>query len=223
MPIETTEQESLVLNIVQDYLNQIKYFNMNKIIPFINSKLKLYSVDMNYRAIEDVLRALVKKKLIDEGTKFTKNDVLKNKKRKQIYEFVRKNPGVYFNTIVKDLKLNKPVIVWHINMLLRFDFIKREEFEHHEIYFDSSLSGKDRKFRYFASKEESKKIMDFLKVNDYGITKTHLVKSLGMHHNTVTKYLKSLEDFNMIIKKKVDKRILYFLNIELIEALNISV
>lgn len=222
MSIEITEHESLVLTIVQDYLNQIRFFNMSKIIPFINSRLKLYSVDLNFRAIEEILQSLVKKKLIDEGTKFTKSDVLQNKKRKLIYDYIIKNPGVYFNTIVKDLKLNKPVIVWHINMLLRFDFIKKEEFENHEIYFESSLTGKDRKFRYFATKEESKKIMDYLKENDYGITKTHLTANLGMHHNTITKYLKSLENYNMVVKKKIDKRTLYFLNDDLIEALNIN-
>lgn len=222
MQIETTEHEKLVLTIVQDYLNQTRYFNMNKIIPFINSKLKMNSVDLNYRAIEEILRSLVKKRLIDEGTKFTKKDVLKNKTRAQIYNFVLSNPGVYFNTIVKKLNINKSVIVWHINMLVRFEFITREEFENHEIYFDSSLNAKNRKFRYFTSKEESRKIMKYLRENDYGITKTHLTMNLGMHHNTITKYLKNLEDYNMVIKKKVAKRTLYFLNEDFIEALNIS-
>ena len=97
-----SEHENLILILVQDYLNQNKYFNMRKVISFINAKLKTYSVDLNYRAIEEILISLTKKKLIDEGTKFTKLDVLNNKKRKQIYEFILKNPGVYFNTIIED-------------------------------------------------------------------------------------------------------------------------
>ncbi len=222
MPVETTEHENLILTIVQDYLNQTKYLNMKKVIPFINAKLKTYLVDLNYRAIEEILRSLTKKKLIDEGTKFTRLDVLNNKKRKQIYDFILKNPGVYFNTIVRVLKINKPVIVWHINMLARFDFIKREEFENHEIFFDSRLSAMNRKFRYFTSKEESKKILKYLKENDYGITKTHLSMNLGMHHNTITKYLNKFEEFNIILKKKVDKRMLYFLNEDLAKALNLN-
>ena len=67
----------------------------------------LNSVDLNNRAIEAILRSLVRKKLIDEGSKFTKLDVLKNKTRIRIYNFILKNPGVYFNTIVKELKINK--------------------------------------------------------------------------------------------------------------------
>lgn len=222
MPVEITEYENLILTLVQDYLNQNKYFNMRKVISFINAKLRTYSVDLNYRAIEEILRSLTKKKLIDEGTRFTRLDVLNNQKRKQIYNFILKNPGVYFNTIVRSLKLNKPVIVWHINMLSRFDFIKREEFENHEIFFDSRLSAMNRKFRYFTSKDESKKILEYLRENDYGITKTHLSMNLGMHHNTITKYLNKFEDFNIIIKKKIAKRTLYFLNEDLMEALDLK-
>jgi len=222
MPVEITEYENLILTLVQDYLNQNKYFNMRKVISFINAKLRTYSVDLNYRAIEEILRSLTKKKLIDEGTRFTRLDVLNNQKRKQIYNFILKNPGVYFNTIVRSLKLNKPVIVWHINMLARFDFIKREEFENHEIFFDSRLSAMNRKFRYFTSKDESKKILEYLRENDYGITKTHLSMNLGMHHNTITKYLNKFEDFNIIIKKKIAKRTLYFLNEDLMEALDLK-
>ena len=113
-----------------------------------------------------------------------------------------KNPGAYFNKIVRELNLNKPVVVWHINMLERFDFIKREDFEGHEIFFDSNLITINKKFRYFTSKEKTKKIIEYLKINDYGITKTHLSADLGMHHNTISKYLSMLEEFNVIIKKK---------------------
>ncbi len=140
MPVETTEYENLILTLVQDYLNQNKYFNMRKVVSFINAKLKTYSVDLNYRAIEEILISLTKKKLIDEGTKFTKLDVLNNKKRKQIYDFILKNPGVYFNTIVRALKINKPVIVWHINMLARFDFIKRRVSQKLRLKEDSEIS-----------------------------------------------------------------------------------
>ena len=212
MPIETTKHEKLVLTIVQDYLNQTRYFNMNKIIPFINSKLKMNSVDLNYRAIEEILRSLVKKKLIDEGTKFTKMDVLKNKIRNQIYNFILKHPGVYFNTIVKELKIHKPVIVWHINMLVRFEFITREEFENHEIYFDSEINFEDIRTECYTTKEKSEIILNYLKENNIGITKTRLSLDLKMHINTVEKYLKSLEKFNIIFAEKISKKNLYFLN-----------
>ena len=64
---------------------------------------------------------------------------------------------------------------------------------------------------------------EYLRINDYGITKTHLSADLGMHHNTISKYLKTLEEFNVIIKRKTVKKTLYFLNEDLIETLNLNV
>ena len=129
-----------------------------------------------------------------------------------IYNFINQNPATYFFKIVKELKLSNHVVVWHLRMLLKFNFIKMEELENHNIYFDSNFNEEDRKFRYFMSKERSKKIVECIKKNHFGITKTQLSKDLGMHINTITKYLESLEHFNVIIEEKISKKRLFFFN-----------
>ena len=111
MLIELLEQEKLVLNVVQEYLNKNRYFNMNEIIPFIISRFRNASININISGIEDILRSLVKKNLIVEGSKLSINDVLKNQKRKNIYEYIQENPGIYFNRIVKELNMSNHVVV----------------------------------------------------------------------------------------------------------------
>ena len=212
MPIELLEQEKLVLDVVQEYLDKNRYFNMKEILPFINSRFKMASININTRGIEEVLRSLVKKKLIVEGSKLSSKNILIVKKRKMIYNFILNNPGTYFYKIVRELNLSNHVVVWHLNILLKFNFIKMEELENHNIYFDSNFNEEDRKFRYFMSKERSKKIVECIKKNYYGITKTQLSKDLGMHINTITKYLESLEHFNVIIEEKISKKRLFFFN-----------
>ncbi len=88
----------------------------------------------------------------------------------------------------------------------------QEKFENHDIYFDSRFDVKNSKFIYITSKEKSKKIIEYLKNYDFGISKSQLSKELKIHPNTISKYLKLFEQFNIIIKKKVSKRIIYFLN-----------
>lgn len=222
MPIDLIQHEKLILSIVQEYLNQNKFFNMKKVIYFIDSKLKMELIDLNYRAIEEILRSLVKKKLIVEGTKISRNEILSNETRKKIYDFIIKNPGVYFNRIVRELEINKPVVVWHVDILEKFAFIKREEFENHEIFFEMDFDENNNKFRFLTTREKSRKIIEYLKFHDYGITKTHLSTDLGMHHNTISKYLHILEDFNVVIKKKTYKKTLYFLNEEILESLHLN-
>ncbi|MFW9782471.1 MAG: hypothetical protein ACFFFB_09335 [Candidatus Heimdallarchaeota archaeon] len=223
MPIELIQHEKLILSFVQEYLNQNKFFNMKKVIYFIDSRLKEESIDLNYRSIEEILRSLVKKKLIVEGTKISRNDILSNETRKKIYAFIIKNPGVYFNRIVSELKLNKLVVVWHVDMLEKFAFIKREDFENHEIFFEMDFDENNNKFRFLTTREKSKKIIEYLKFHDYGISKTHLSTDLGMHHNTISKYLHMLENFNVIIKKKTYKKTLYFLNEDILESLHLNI
>ena len=212
MPIEILKHEEIVLNVVNEYLNKNRYFNMKEILPFIISRFKMASININIRGIEEILKSLVNKKLIVEGSKLSNKDILNNQKRKKIYDFIRKNPGVYFNRIIRELKISNHVVVWHLNMLLKFGFIKKDRFENHDIYFDSSFNVRNKGLNYITSKEKSKRIIKYLKEYDFGITKTQLSKNLGMHINTIIKYLKFLEYFKIVFKKKVFKRVVYFLN-----------
>jgi len=77
---------------------------------------------------------------------------------------------------------------------------------------------KNTYLQYFTSKEKSKLIIDYLKINDIGITKTRLAGDLKIHINTTTKYLTFLEQFQIILKEKFSGKILYFLNEEFIEV-----
>ncbi len=217
MPDEIHKQEIIVLNVVQEYLNKNRYFNMKEILPFIHARFKMASININLRGIEDVLRVLVNKNLIVEGSKFTKNDILKNLTRKKIYDFIVKNPGTYFNRIVKRLEMSNHVVIWHLSMLLKFKYIKTERIDNHEIYFHFNFNLKNIKFNYFTSKDKSRMIIDYLKNNDIGITKTKISTDLKIHINTTTKYLDFLEDFNVITRKRLSKKIIYFLNEEFME------
>ncbi len=212
MQFEQPEQEKLILGVVGEYLNKNRYFDMSEILPFIISRFRMASVDINIRRIEEILRSLVKKKHIVEGSKLISSDILINSKRKHIYDYILENPGIYFNRLLTELHISNHVVVWHLNVLLKFNFIKKEKFDNHDVYFDSNFEVKNSKFAYITSKDKSKKIINYLKNNDFGITKTQLSKSLKMHPNTISKYLKLFEQFNIVVKKKVSKRVIYFLS-----------
>lgn len=205
-------QEKLVFTVVQEYLNKNRYFDVNEIVPFIVSRFRLSSININIKGIEEILKALVKKKIIVEGSKLSIDKILNNEKRKIIYDFIVNNPGTYFYKIVTNLRISNHVVVWHLKMLLKFNLIKVEKVEKHDVYFDSNFNIKNSKFAYITSKEKGKKIIDYLRQNDSGFSKSQLSQELKMHPNTISKYLKMLEQFNVIVKKKVSKRVIYFLN-----------
>jgi predicted transcriptional regulator len=211
MSIQLLEQERVVLNIVINYLDTHRQFEIDNIIPFINSRLKSTLIDLNYNGIKLILESLVQKKFLVEGSKLTHEDILRNQKRKDIYEYILKNPGNNFSKIVKELNYSNHVVVWHLSILVKFDFIKKEMFDNHEVYYDSQISNRDAELIYYNSNEKSKAIINYLEENDIGVSKTRLSEDLHMHMNTISKHLSMLVNLRIITSKKIDKRELFFL------------
>ena len=212
MGLELVEDEKIVLNIVHDYLNKNRQFTFEEIIPYINSRIRLTSTNISNEGVRKILKSLTNKKLIVEGSKLIKDEILNNQKRKEIYDFIIKNPGTYFNKILHELNYSNHIVVWHLSMLLKFDFISKKHLENHEIYFDTTTEIEDISSTYFTAKEKSQKIITFMKKNNIGITKTNLSQELNMHMNTLAKYLTLLEKYDVIVKKKIDNKNLYFLS-----------
>ena len=211
MAVELVEKEKAILDIVHDYLNKNRQFTFEEIIPYIVSRIRLASLNINKEGVRIILKSLTNKKLLVEGSKLVRSEILNIQKRKNIYEYIVKNPGTYFNRIVLELNYSNHIVVWHLNMLLKFDFIHKEILENHEIYFDASKEFEEIISKYFTSKEKSREIIDFLKKDDVGVNKTNLSHELKMHMNTLAKYLNILEKYNVIVKKKIDNKNLYFL------------
>ncbi|MFX1257655.1 MAG: winged helix-turn-helix transcriptional regulator [Promethearchaeota archaeon] len=207
-----TKQERLVLSIIQEYLGKNRHFNLNSIVPFINSRCAKQSVNINNEGIRLILTSLVKKNYIAEGSKLTKNKLLRNSNRKEIYEFILENPGISFNRIVKELNLSPPVVVWHVNTLIQFGCIKKKKINSHEALFRIHLDSKKEKVLHFLSREKCKKIVDYLIEKKQGKSKSEISSELNLSRNTVKKYIEKLEEFDLIRKKKIANKNLYFLN-----------
>jgi len=210
--LRSYEEEEMVYTAVQNYLNENKILDKSNVISYINSYFAKASINISVKGITKHLESLVEKKRIVEGSKLIKANVLRNSSRKKIYEFINVYPGVYYNKIVKGLKLSNHVVYWHTSILLKFGFIKTTKIENHEIFFNSKLEKDEVKRHYFSTiKEKSKKILNYLKNYELGVTQLKLSSTLQIHPKTVKKYLLYLEEIGMVEKKKVSaKKTLYF-------------
>jgi len=209
-------EEQMVLDLVQEYIEEHQFFNANAIIPFISSRFAKSSINISDQGIKSILQSLVKKNLIMEGSRLTREKVLKNQNRKKIHDYIFYNPGAYFYEIVKKTKLNIPVVEWHINILLNFNFIIKRKIGNQEVYFEAGNEQELDETVHFIKKDKSKKIIKyFLYDNDDGITKTRISKELKMHYNTINKYFEKLERMCILHKKKLSNMTIFFLNKDL--------
>jgi len=185
---------------------------MNKIIPYLQNIFRYASININKIGIQQIIANLEKKKKIVDGSKLTKEDILLLPKRKKIYDYVIKNPGTFFVRIINELGLSNHVVVWHLSILEKFDFIRKIKIDNIDIYFESSLDFKKIKKYYIFSREKFKKIIQYLRINDTGNTKTKLSMKLKMHNKTITKCLNILLELNIISCRRKSSKILYFLS-----------
>ena len=186
----------------------------DKVIPFINSRFSKASVNINTNGIIEILESLVKKNHILEGSKLSKENVLKNENRKSIFNIIKQEPGTYLSRIAKVLNLKKPIAEWHLSALLKFNCVKKVKINGHEAYFEVKFEHEKPELLHFMQREKYRKVIEYLKENQKGITKTRLAKNLGMHPNTIKKHIARLEGLGIIYREKISKKELYFFKIE---------
>ncbi len=209
---DLSEEQRLVLNIIQEYLNKNRTFNKIEIIPFLNAKIAKKKKNISYNGICEILKSLVENNIIVEGSKLIKSNIFSNLNRKKIYEFITKNPGIHFNKLVKSLNISVFSVEWHLNILLKFNLIRKVKIENFDAYFDSKLPSKNDEILHIISREKCKKIIQYIKQNNEGYSKNYLSKELEIHSNTISKYIEKLEEFGLLLKKELSNMTLYFLN-----------
>ncbi len=215
------EIEEIIIDLIQEYLEMNKCFNKERIIPFLIGRISKMDTNLNTNGIKTVVESLEEKKVVIQGSKLIKQNVLNNSNRYMIYRFVNENPGTYLNQIITGLNLNIFIIKWHLDILIRFNFIREKLINNQKVYYDSKLNSKFEEFYYLISNRKCIKIIKYLKSNDQGNTIYEISKTLGMHFNTVKKYLNELDKNNLLLSKKFSNKTLYFLNGFLFDQLNI--
>ena len=209
------KEEQIVLELVQEYIEEHQFFSVDAIIPFISSRFANTSTNISIQGIRTILESLIKKNHIIDGSILTREGILLNKNRKKIYDFIIRNPGEYFYRIVKKTKLNNPVVEWHLNILLKFNFIKKGKIENQEVYFKAGNEQELDETVYLIRKDKSKKIITYFLHDNDGVTKTRIAKELNMHYKTINKYFEKLERMCILDKKKLSNMTIFFLNKEL--------
>lgn len=84
--------------------------------------------------------------------------------------------------------------------------------ENHEVFFDINLQTDNDEVLFIISKEKSKQIIDYLLEHSEGASKTQLSRELKIHSTTVSNYVELLDNKGIIIKNKLSRKTIYFLN-----------
>lgn len=209
----SSNTEHVVLGIVREYLSKKTFFSIEEIVDFINNRLKK-NPNLNKNKIELIIKSLIKNRVIIAGTKLMKNDIVENPKRKEIFNFIKKNPGKNINEVMKSHNLGSNLALWHLSCLEKFQYIRSKKIGNRMIFFKSDSNPKFDEIHYHMGNKIVQTIIKFMKNKNRALKITEIAEGLKKNHNTIKKYLETLTNLKLVEIEKEKSRALYKLNQE---------
>ncbi len=204
--------ESIVLELVEEYLTKKTFFSIREIISYIGNRVR-YNPNINENRIELILKDLIKRRVIIPGTRLMKNNIIENPKRNEIFNYIKKNPS-NINEIMRALNIGSNQALWHLSCLEKFKFIRSRQINNHKFFFKYDSNPKLDPLFYYLKKDIVKKIISFMKNENIAFKITEIATGLKKNHSTVKKYLDILADLQLIKIEKQKNRNIFKLDLE---------
>ncbi len=204
-------KKEIIINYIQKYIERGRIVDFDRLIHFIRNKCAKNSININNQGIKLILKSLLQERIIVNRSTLHRDGILENQNRKQIYDIIVKNPGIYFYRIIKDSNLSNRIVAWHINILLKFNFISKEKIDNHDVYFDSNMIFPNKELMYLLKKKKCNRILHKLN-KEGGLTKTKLSKDLKTHYNIISKYIDKLDDIGVLNKEDYQNKTIFQIN-----------
>ncbi len=122
----------------------------------------------------------------------SKNDLLKLKNRKIIYEYISENPGLHLRKVIKDISLSEGTIRYHLQYLIdKKLIIKYKKNGYNRFYASTPTFSKDKKFISYLRNENTRLIIIFYFFHVCG-SLTKVCESINKDKKDVYNYIKKL-------------------------------
>ena len=187
----------LVYNLVKKYMKKQAFFSIEEMVEYTNQRLKSNS-NINRVKIEQVLKSLIKRKIIIPGTKLVKENILDNQLREEIYNYIKSNAGTNINEIMKVHSIGSNHALWHLDFLEKFQFIRDERISNQKVYFKFDLDSQYDNIQFYLRNDRVQRMIELMGKSESSLSPTKISKILKMNYNTAKKYLEVLRDLNIV-------------------------
>jgi len=188
-----------VLEIAQELLNQNKVLNIENLYNIAKRRLKFPRNGLLY-----IIQFLINKKVLIEGSKFSKESVLSNYYRKKVYNYIRTHPGIHFSQLRKKALSggleetgSSGQLIWHLEMLLRFDYIKKIKVGHYTVFLPFEMDEDEGKLFFLLRDRINSKILHLLTEQELTI-KSEIYKAINEKREDVYYRIKNLKNYHII-------------------------
>jgi len=213
------ENINAVMQIAEELVNRNKIIQMEKLFRIVKKRLK-----MSPLTIVSIITYLRRNAQIVERSKMLKDDVLSNTYRKIIFNFINKYPGINFSNLMQfsfqeyklttDKKINKGSVGqfdWHLNILMKFKFIRKIEFKNYSLFIPYKMEDKKGIYYFLLRDSINRKIIHVL-------TKEKQIKSSKIHRlikesrSSVYYHINVINEYDFVILEKISGNLVVRLN-----------
>ncbi|NHI94354.1 MAG: hypothetical protein EAX96_17815 [Candidatus Lokiarchaeota archaeon] len=219
------DQETLdkIFVVAEDIINEKNGLEVELLQNELKKKLNLPE-----KTIYDVIQLLLNKRILVEGSKLTRESVLINPYRRKIYNYLTDNVSAYFTEIKKhifsDQASNKGSVghlIWHLEMLLKFNLIKKVRFETYTIFMPIEVDEEVAVNLFLLKNDLDRDIIELLMKHEK-VKKSEVHRHLNENREKIYYHLNKLMEYNIISSNQADDKNI-FINPEKIKLINLAI
>jgi predicted transcriptional regulator len=134
--------------------------------------------------LKTIIQMLLNRKILVDGSRFTRETVLKNDFRYKVYKIIKTNIGAHFSFLKNEISDQKEGemgvghLIWHLEKLLEFNLIKKVKVKNCTIFLPVEIDDDIGILHFFLRDEVNRKIVEFLLHNE-NVKKADIYKELN--------------------------------------------
>jgi len=195
-----------VIEIAEEIMRKNKILNIENLYNLAKKRLKIPR-----NGLLHIIQFLINKKILIEGSKFSKETVLSNFIRKKIYNYIRINPGVHFSILRKkalpEEKGSSGQLVWHLEMLLKFDYIKKIKVGNYTVFLPFDMSEEMGRIIFLLRDRITYKVMTLL-TEEKNVVKSEIYKKINEKREDVYYRISNLINHDFLTFSEASDKIL---------------
>ena len=188
-----------VIEIAKDVINNNKVLDTQLLYNLAKRRLKLPR-----KGLLSIIQLLINKKVLVEGSKYTRDEVLNNKYRFKLYRFLTSNLGAHFSTIRKQIITDSSgnlgssgQLIWHLEMLIKFNYIKKIKIKNYTVFLPYEIDDEIGLIYFILRDEIYLKIIQLL-ISNEKLKRSEVHKLVNEKRETIYYRINNLIEFNII-------------------------
>lgn len=188
-----------VIKIAKEVIENNNVLNTQILYTIAKRRLKIPR-----KGLLSIIQSLINEKILVEGSKYTRGEILNNDFRYKLYRFLSSNLGAHFSMIRKQLLednknnlVSSGQLIWHLEMLLKFNYIKKIKIKNYTVFLPYETNDDIGLLHFILRDDLYYEIIHLILAKNI-IKRNEIHKLIKIKRETIYYRLNNLIEFNII-------------------------